>query len=97
MRTVSATNQGTPQQRPVKGWVRALAWVIVLASVISLGGLIYLFIARGVWPSTGWPGIFRILLVAAVIWLWPLFAFVAIKGRAPRSWPGLGSATRHRP
>ena len=53
MRTESATDQGTMQQRPVKGWIRALAWVIVLGSVVSLGGLIYLFVAKGVRPGAG--------------------------------------------
>ena len=97
MRTEGATDQGMMQQRRINGWIRALTWVIVLAGVVALGGLTYLLVERGVWSRAGWPGIYRVLQGAAVIWLWPLFAVVAIRGRAPRSSPGLGSATRYRP
>jgi hypothetical protein len=48
MPTESATTPETVQSRPVRMWVRALAWVIVVAGMLPLGWMIYYVLARGV-------------------------------------------------
>src|ERR1700733_12029739 len=75
------------EPRPVRMWARALAGVIVILGIPATGLAIYSPFAGGVWPRVHWA-----IQVAAAIWLLPLFIFVAIKGRAPRTWPGVGSA-----
>jgi hypothetical protein len=60
---------------------------VVIAAVPGVGWATYSVLARGVW----WPGIYGVIQLAAVLWLLPLFAFVALTGRTPRSWPGFGS------
>jgi hypothetical protein len=80
------TTSETSQPRPVRAWVRALAWIIVITGIPAIGWMIYSLLAGGIWP-----GMYRAMQVAAAIWLLPLFAYVAINGRAPRSWLGMGS------
>lgn len=97
MPTESATYQATSPPRPVRMWFRILAWIIVIGGILPIGLTIYNILARDVWPTDIWPTgasaiVFRIIQVAAVIWLFPLFVFVAIKGRPPLKWPGIRSA-----
>jgi hypothetical protein len=87
MQTESITTPEPLQRRPVRMWARALAWIIVILGIPAVGFMTYDLIARDVWP-----GIYRVMQLAAALWLLPLFTFVAIKGRTPRSWPGVGSA-----
>lgn len=87
MATASTTTPKTLQPRPVRLWARALAWVLVITGMLALGWEIYHLLSSGVWP-----GIYPVIQLAAAIWLLPLFAFVALKGRTPRNWPGLGAA-----
>jgi hypothetical protein len=98
MPTDSPTPETAEPQR-VRLWVRALAWVIVITGIPAIGWMSYRVLAKGVWPDIfrelmehPLEGFYRVVQVAAVIWLFPLFAFVALKGRAPRSWPGIRSA-----
>jgi hypothetical protein len=98
MPTDSSTPE-TAEPRPVRLWVRALAWVIVITGIPAIAWRSYTLLAKGVGPEIfrefiehPLTGVLRAIQVAAMIWLFPLFTFVALKGRAPRSWPGLGSA-----
>jgi len=72
--------------RPIKMWVRALAWIIVICAVPAYGWAIYSFIQKPHWPDAQ-----HVLQVVASIWVMPLFAYVAFKGSTPRSWLGIGS------
>lgn len=72
----------------VAGWARALAWLFVAAS--TLGGCgVALMIWKGK-PAPALPWYQLAALVAAAIWIAPPFWRVAISGRVPRTWPGLG-------
>ena len=72
--------------KPVAKWVRALAWLFttILAAEVVL--LPYFALKRSL-PDPTWE---TAAYGALILWLGPLFAFVAIKGRAPRWWPLLG-------
>ena len=74
---------------PVAGWARALAWVIVIASILAAAGAV-LGLMRGA-PRLPFPWFILVLFVAALVWTLPLFWIVAIRGRPPRYWWGLGS------
>lgn len=72
--------------KPVARWIRALAvlFTLILAAEVVL--LPYLALKHS-FPSPTWKTVAYGVLI---LWLGPLFAFVAVKGRAPRSWPLLG-------
>ena len=73
---------------PVPGWARALAWVIVVASCVAAIGF-----AKAVMDGRllRVPWYVLVLFAVAMMWGLPLFWIVAIRGRPPRYWPGLGS------
>jgi len=73
---------------PVAGWARVLAWVIVVASCVAGVG-----VAIGVMSGQPLRVPWYVLAVLAVATMWglPLFWIVAIRGRPPRYWLGLGS------
>jgi hypothetical protein len=74
---------------PVAGWARALAWVIVVASILAIIGAV-VGLMRGA-PRLPFPWFILVLLAVALVWTLPLFWIVAIRGRPPRHWWGLGS------
>jgi ATP-dependent Clp protease adaptor protein ClpS len=71
----------------VRWWARALAWIIVICALLAYGTSIYRFFQRPTWPDA-----LQALQIFISLWLLPLFAYAAFKGKAPRSWPGIGSA-----
>jgi hypothetical protein len=73
----------------VAGWVRALAWIIVVASCVAAAGVVFGLI-RGM-PMPPVPWYLAAVFLVATIWALPLFWIVAFTGRAPRYWLGLGS------
>ena len=75
--------------RPVAGWARALAWVIVGASILAAVGAV-VGLTHGA-PRLPFPWFMLVLFATAVVWTLPLFWIVAIRGRAPTHWWGLGS------
>jgi ATP-dependent Clp protease adapter protein ClpS len=72
--------------RPIQLWVRVLAWIIVICALPAYEWGIYRFLQQPRWPNA-----FQALLILASLWLMPLFTYVAVKGHAPHSWPGIGS------
>ena len=82
-------NEGATSPGAVAGWARVLAWVVVLASCLAGFGVI-LGVVRGTQPPP-FPWYILMLLALATIWGLPLFWIVAIRGRPPKYWPGLGS------
>ena len=72
----------------VAGWARALTWVIVVASLLATVGAVLGLMRGGPLPL---PWYIIVLLGVAVVWMLPLFWIVAIRGRPPRQWWGLGS------
>jgi len=79
---------GSDGPKPVSSWVRVLAWVIVLASVVAGAGVI-LQLSSGRPLGMHWYEL--AVLVVAVAWTLPLFWIVALTGRVPRHWLGLGT------
>lgn len=74
---------------PVATWARVLAWLLVAArSFVIIGGT--LAVLRGMpLPSIQWYE--AVAFVLAAVWGVPLFWIVALTGRPPRYWFGLGS------
>jgi hypothetical protein len=85
-------NQETPQPPPVAIWARVSAGFLALAGALAFGFMGYALALKG-----RWPGIFPAIQFAAAVWILPVFAIVAIRGRPPRYWPGLGAAFSKRP
>jgi hypothetical protein len=73
----------------VAPWIRALAWVIVLAGCLAIGAAVYSVWLEGRLFARSWYQVAP--FVIAVIWGFPLFCVVAIRGRAPKYWPLLGT------
>jgi len=73
-------------QRPIKWWARVLAWVIVVCALPAYGWGVYHFFRQPQWPDT-----LQALQILASLWIMPLFAYVAFKGKAPHSWLGIAS------
>jgi hypothetical protein len=73
------------QPRRIKAWVRALAWVITLTGVPAAGAYLYALIVG----SHAWSRPQAAIYLLVLVWMLPVFAFVAVKGAAPRRWPGL--------
>lgn len=71
----------------VASWARALAWLFVVASVVAISGVTWM-IWHGHRPEIKWYEL--AVFGAAAVWIAPLFWIVAITGRAPRRWPGVG-------
>jgi hypothetical protein len=72
-------------ERPrVKTWVRVSAAVLTLLGIPSIVWEFYMF--RG-----GWGTAYALIQLVVLLWLIPLFAFVAVKARTPRYWSGLGT------
>jgi hypothetical protein len=66
-----------------------LAWVIVVASCMAaVGG--FVAVTRGAQPPP-FPWYVIVLLAVATVWVLPLFWCVAIRGRPPKYWLGIGS------
>jgi len=74
--------------KPIASWVRVFAWVIVVASFLAVVGVI-LQLSSGRSLGVPWYVLSVFVLIAA--WKLPLFWIVALKGRAPRQWLGLGT------
>jgi hypothetical protein len=74
--------------KPVASWVRALAWTIVTSSCLALAGALLQLSQRGL-ENVDWLRIAPFVLLAA--WVLPPILIVALTGRPPRSWLGLGT------
>jgi hypothetical protein len=70
--------------RRIRTWVRALAWVITLTGVPGAGAYLYALIAG----SHEWSRPQAAICLFILGWMLPVFAFAAVKGTAPRRWPG---------
>ena len=73
-------------RRPIKLWARALAWIIVICALPAYGGWIYRFFRQPHWPD-----LLQAFQILASLWMMPLFAYVAFKGKVPHSWLALAS------
>ena len=73
--------------KPVAKWVRALACLFTLILAVEIVWLAYFALHS----SLRTPTLEVLAYGALVLWLAPLFAFVAATGRSPRWWPILGS------
>lgn len=73
----------------VATWARVLAWVIVAASVVAVVGVAVGAISGRPLPPVPW--YIAAFFVLATVWVLPLFWIVAIRGRPPKYWLGLGS------
>jgi hypothetical protein len=65
-------------------WVRALAWVMTLTGVPAAGAYLYALIAG----SHKWSRPQAAIYLVVLVWMLPVFAFSAVRGTAPRRWPG---------
>jgi hypothetical protein len=75
--------------QPVAGWIRALAWVLVVGSLLGLLGAGSELVNRG-FAGVPWRRVAPFVLLG--VWIMPLIFIVAWRRRAPRRWPGLGTA-----
>jgi hypothetical protein len=82
-------NHPTISPGPVAGWARVLAWIIVVASCLAVVGVLMGIMRGARLPPLPW--YFLVVLAIAAVWGLPLFWIVAIRGRPPRYWFGLGS------
>jgi hypothetical protein len=72
------------QPRRIGTWAQVLAWVITITGVPAVGAYLYALIAGSHEGSRPRAAIGLLVL----LWMLPVFAFVAVKGAAPRRWPG---------
>ena len=72
------------QPRRIRTWVRALAWVFTVTGVPAAGAYLYALIAG----SHKWSRPEAAIYLIVLVWMLPQFAFAAVKGTAPRRWPG---------
>ena len=81
-------SRATDGPKPVAGWVRVLAWVIVISSCVAAIGAASQLWHRGIF-AVPWLRVAPFMLLVA--WMMPLFWIVAATGRPPRRWWGLGT------
>jgi hypothetical protein len=73
---------------PVAPWARVLAWIIVAGSCLAAVGVVMGVIRGARLPPFPWYVL--VVFAIAVVWGLPLFWIVAIRGRPPKYWLGLG-------
>jgi hypothetical protein len=71
-------------QRQVRLWVRAFAWFFFISAFYVVGWCLYIWFIRHTWL-----GLMMALGFLSTIWLTPMFAYVALKGRTPEHYPGI--------
>jgi uncharacterized membrane protein YhdT len=80
-------DQDVGEPGSVATWARVLAWVLVVGSCVMVLG-VSLRLAAGHLPSAPWYQLAFFVLPA--IWVLPVFWIVALTGRPPKHWFGLG-------
>jgi hypothetical protein len=72
-----------PQSGKISPFIRALAWILVVCSALGAAGMVFLLVTAKNSSDTkvAWQ------LLALIVLMTPLWAYAAIKGRAPRWFP----------